>query len=91
MKKLMKVLLITFTVLSVSTVYSQSLGDLAKEEKKRRDAATGERIITEKEFAKHRSKPKAVKDAAGKPSASKENIEDKAAKKEKKHSPDIPP
>ena len=68
--------------------YSQSLGDLAKHEKERRDSVKNDRVITDEEFAKYKSKSETPKDASGKASAksddqgSKEKKADNAAKKE---------
>jgi hypothetical protein len=88
MRKLTELLLIAFFVLFVSMAYSQSLGDLAKIEKERRESIKNDRVITDENIAKYRSKSEAAKDASSKPSAqsgdkgSKENKTDSAAKKE---------
>jgi hypothetical protein len=88
MKKLTELLLIAFFILFVSIAYSQSLGDLAKIEKERRESVKNARVITDEELAKYQSKSEATKDASGKASTqsddqgSKEKKADKAAKKE---------
>jgi hypothetical protein len=88
MKKFTELLLIAFFVLLVSMAYSQSLGDLAKKEKERRESVKNDRVITNEEIAKYKSKSEAAKDASGKASpqpddkGSKEKQADNATKKE---------
>jgi hypothetical protein len=88
MKKLTDLLLMAFFILFVSMAYSQSLGDLAKEEKERRETVKNDRVISDEEMAKFKSKSDSAKDASGKASAQsgdrgmKENKADNAAKKE---------
>jgi hypothetical protein len=88
MKKLTELLLIAFFVMFVSMAYSQSLGDLAKKEKERRESIKNGRVITNEEIAKYKSKSDAAKDDSGKASAqseeqgAKEKKTDNAAKKE---------
>jgi hypothetical protein len=89
MKRLMDLLPIALLVLFVSIAHSQSLGDLAKKEKERRDAVKNDRVITDEEAAKYISKSQTAKDASDKTSAQSDNPESKeknsnnAAKKEK--------
>jgi hypothetical protein len=69
MKKFSELLIIAFFVLFVSMAYSQSLGDLAKKEKERRESVKNDRVITDEKTAKHQSKSEAAKDASVKASA----------------------
>jgi hypothetical protein len=87
MKKFTELSLIALFILFASISYSQSLGDLAKQEKERRESVKTDRVITDEEFAKYKSKPETAKDTADKIPAqpenqgSKENKADNAAKK----------
>jgi hypothetical protein len=80
MKKITELLLIAFFVLLVSIAYSQSLGDLAKKEKERRESVRNDRVITNEEIAKYRSKSEASQNASGKASAQSEDQESKEKK-----------
>jgi hypothetical protein len=88
MKKFAELFPMALFALFVSMDYSQSLGDLAKTEKERRDSIANDRVITDEEFAKYKSKPETVKDTSDKTTAqpdnqgSKEDQADNAAKKE---------
>jgi hypothetical protein len=94
MKKLTELLLGAFFVLFVSIAYSQSLGDLAIKEKERRESVKNDRVISDEEITKYKSKSEASKDASNKASAQpedrglKEKKADNAAKKENKSADD---
>jgi hypothetical protein len=88
MKKLLKLLPIALFTLFVPIAYSQSLGDLAKKEKERRESVKNDRVITDEEIAKYIGKSETTKDASDKApiqpdnQGSKENKKDSAAKPE---------
>jgi hypothetical protein len=89
MKRLMELLLIAFYALFASMVYSQSLGDLAKKEKERREAVKDERVINAEKVAQYKSESTTAQDASDKTSAQpddqglKGNTTKNGAKKEK--------
>ena len=57
MKKITVLLPMTLLITFVSASYAQSLADLAKEEKERRQEITDNRVITSEDVAKYRSEP----------------------------------
>jgi hypothetical protein len=57
MKKITVLLPMTLLIAFVSASYAQSLADLAKEEKERRQEITDNRVITSEDVAKYRSEP----------------------------------
>jgi len=86
----MEILLIPLCALFVSTVHAQSLGDLAKKEKERRESINNNRVVTDEELAKYQSNAEAAKGASDKTAKqpdkkeSTENKTDNAAKKDNK-------
>ena len=69
MRKLTVLLPMALFVVFVSTVFSQSLGDLAEKEKERRAGIKNDRVITDEEAAKYRSTPSKTEPLSGQPSA----------------------
>jgi hypothetical protein len=88
MKNSARLLPISILVLFASIAYSQSLGDLAKIEKERRESVKNDRVITDEELAKYKSKSETSQDSAVKATSqpdaqgSKEKKADNVAQKE---------
>jgi len=61
MKRIIEFLILAIYALCISTVYSQSLGDLAKKEKERREAVKDERVITDEKVTQYKSGPETAK------------------------------
>jgi hypothetical protein len=57
MKNFLKLCLTASLLLTASISYSQSLGDLAKKEKQRREGIQNDKVITAEEAAKFKSEP----------------------------------
>jgi hypothetical protein len=75
MKKLTGFLLPAFFVLFASIAYSQSLSDLAKKEKERRESVKNDHVINDEKFVKYKSNSDTAKDAADKPPSQSNNQE----------------
>jgi hypothetical protein len=75
MRKFAALLPIVFLVMFVSTAYTQSLADLANEEKERRQEIKNDKVITEEEAAKYRSGSKSSASTPGQPSGKEESGE----------------
>jgi hypothetical protein len=90
MKKLSVLLPIAFLIAFVSASYAQSLADLAKQEKERRQEVKNNRVITDEEVAKYKRESPASVAPAEQPSAPAhpEKQEGVAANKSKTENPE---
>ena len=75
MKKFATLFHLVLFVPLLSVAYSQSLADLAKKEKLRRDKITNARVITAEEAAKYITKPKAPQPVSDQPTAKEDSEE----------------